>query len=288
MNDFQRIKHTDEQLQLVARGYSMRQLYWPSYTWKIQTQYLNKIEVKKQILEDKGINIDIFSKRKADLFNKINASFYHLSRLKENESAIISLGKEMAEQSKGHMEQGILGIIGTPYEPIDYEYEALLVTLKSSLDILARILSEPSGIPTDNIVSLLNNAQQCKKSNEFLTNVRTLLSKTEHIKIITEFRDKSGIPSKRNYAVHHGSLPTGTINIQFTATDLGILKTRTMEPNDELTDPRKQQTIEDYATYLFYATCDLIIEGLELLLDQKLPRGNKVCVYEERQSKQTR
>lgn len=287
MDNFQGTEPTQEELELVAQSYAMRQMYWPSYTWQIQTAHLNKIDDKKQALEKRGIDLELFKKRKTDLFNKINASFYHLQKLKENEETIVALGKKMAEKSKGHTPKGVLGIVGMPYEPIDYEYEALLVTLKSGLDIVSMILAQPSDLGSDNIASLLNDAQQAKRPNDFLTSVVKLLAKEEHTKVIDEFKNKDGVRSKRNYAVHQGSLPTGTINIQYTAdnADIGILKTRTLDVGGELADFRKQQSLDDYATGLFYATCDLAVEALELVVDQELPKGQKMSVYAARSSK---
>lgn len=247
------------------------------------------MDKKQEGLEENCVDIKLFNTRKIDLFNKINASFYHLQKLKENESTVIELGKKMAEESKKHTPRGIFGIVGTPYEPIDYEYEALLVTLKSALDITAMMLSQPSGLHSDNIISLLNDSQQAKRPNGFLVKVKEILAKKEHTKTIDEFRNKDGVSSKRNHAVHQGSLPTGTINIQFAAEhiEIGILKTRIMEVGGEVKDySRKQQSLDDYTTSLFYVVCDLIVEGLELLLNKTLPKGKKMSVYDARQIKQ--
>jgi len=284
MDQFQGTEPTQDELRLVAESYAIRQMYWPSYTWQIQTQHLNKIDEKRQALETNGVEVDPFTKHQSDLFNKINASFYHLEKLKENENTIIELGKRIAKESKKHTPNGAFGVIGAPYEPIEYEYEALLVTLKSGLDILAMMLAQPSGLHCDNIGSLSNESEQAKKPNDFLTKVKTMLAKDEHHKTLDEFRNKDGVHSKRNYAVHHGSLPTGTINIQFTAdsAEFGILKTRTMEVGGEMTSFTEQRNLEDYVTDLFYATCDLIIEGLELLISCSLPKGEKASVYEAR------
>ena len=290
MNQFQGSEPTQEELALVAQGYAMRQVYWPSYTWQIQTKYLNKIDESRQTLESNGGDVDLFNKHKSDLFNKINASFYHLEKLKENENTVINLGKKMAEESKKHMPDRVFGIVGTPYEPIEYEYEALLVTLKSALDITAMMLAQPSKLGSDNIASLFNDSSQAKRPNSILSAVKNLLTKDEHRKIIDEFKNKDGVHSKRNYAVHQGSLPTGTINIQFTAasTEIGILKTRTMEVGGGMADFDKQQSLDDYATELFYSVCDLIVEGLELLVGQTLPKGSRMSVYEERRATKSR
>lgn len=287
MDNFQGTEPTKEELELVAQSYAMRQAYWPSYTWQIQTAHLNKVDDIKQALEERGVDVELFKKRKSDLFNKINASFYHLQKLKENEEIIISHGKKMAEKSQEHTPKGVLGIVGMPYEPIDYEYEALLVTLKSGLDIVAMILAQPSNLSADNIASLLNDAQQAKHPNDFLAKVIKLLAEDEHVKVVDEFKNKDGVSSKRNYAVHKGSLPTGTINIQYTSdnANIGILKTRTLDVAGEMADFRKQQNLDDYATGLFYATCDLIIEALEILVGYELLKGLRMSVYEARASK---
>ena len=287
MDEFHGAEPTPEDLAYVAQSYAMRQLYWPSYTWKIQTEHLNKIDAKEQTLIDKGVDIDAFQRRKSDLFDKINASFYHLRKLKENEETIIALGKKMAEQSRQHTPVGVLGIVGMPYEPINYEYEALLVSLKTGMDIISALLAEASGFgkSVDDLSKLLNASTHAIKPNQFLIQVNTLLEGEQHKRTIQEFRNKNGVKSKRNFAVHEGSLPTGTINIQFAAnnTEIGILKTRTADLGGiEETDFSKQQNLDGYADSLFYDVCDFIIGGLELLLDKKLPKGKKASVYEAR------
>ncbi len=286
MNRFKSIEPTQEEADRVAQIYAMRQIYWPAYTWILQTKYLNNIECKRDALEGKGVDVTAFSVFKSDLFNKVNASFYHLQKLKENELAVIKLGKKMAKKSKEHMPRNVLGIVGIPYEPIDYEYEALLVTLKSALDIMTMMLAQPAGLQIDNIGALLNECQQTKRSSDFLAKVRELVTKEEHYKTIDEFRNKEGIKSKRNYAVHQGSLPTGTINIQFVLNKpkISILKTSAIEVGSEKVDLKNQQNLDVYATNLFYAVCDLVIDSLSILLGEVLPKGKKTSVYDERQA----
>lgn len=286
MDSFQGTEPTPEELAFVARSYAMRQMYWPSYTWQIQTEHLNKVDVTEQKLKSNNVDVESFNKHRSDLFDKINASFYHLQKLKENEEVVIALGKQMADESKSHTPVGVMGIVGMPYEPINYEYEALLVTLKSGLDIISMMLAQPSklSLNVDDIGKLLRASQDTKKPNEFLAKVKAVLTKEGHTKTIAEFMNKDGVRSKRNHAVHQGSLPTGTINIQFAANNagLGILKTRTLEVDGNMGDVWEQQNLDDYATSLFYAVCDLIIEGLELLVGESLPRGEKMSIYEAR------
>lgn len=286
MKHFKSTEPTQEEAARVAQIYAMRQIYWPAYTWLIQTKHLNNMGSKKEALEANGVDVAIFNARKSDLFNKVNASFYHLQKLKENELAVIKLGKRIAKKSKEHLPRNVLGIVGIPYEPIDYEYEALLVTLKSALDIMTMILAQPAGLQIDNIGALLNECQQNKRSSDFMAKIRELVTKEEHYNTIDEFKNKGEVKSKRNYAVHQGSLPTGTINIQFVCNQpkINILKTSTLEIGGEKVDFRKQQTLDDYATNLFYAVCDLIIDGLDILLGETLPKGKKTSVYDERQA----
>lgn len=278
-------------LELVEKSYRMRQKYWPSYTWEIQTKYLNDPKNYSKNLAKKCIDLKAFSKNKASLFNKINSSFYHLQRLKENERKITSLGRSMAKESRKKIEAQVLGIIGTPYEPIEYEYEAILVTLKSSLDIFSTIISDYLNLKVDNIASLLNNVEQSKDTNKSIIEVKNLLNRVEYIKIIEEFQNnkKDNTPSKRNYGVHKGSLPTQTINIQFAkrTKKVSILKTGLVEINNTPL-PTKRTSLEDYATNTFYSTCDLIIEGLELLLGKHLPKGEKCSVYVSRKKSMKR
>lgn len=286
-NNFPNIEQTGEDLELIARSYAMRQMYWPDYTWTIQTKYLKIIETKRLKLAKQRVDTEILKKRLSDLFNKINASFYHLKKLDENEKAIIKLGKKMARKSLARIPKGVLGIIGTPYEPIEYEYEALLVTLKSALDITAIILAPICNLSSDNIVSLYNDAQQVKRPTPFLTKLLSFINQPKRIQIINEFRNKNdGTKSKRNYAVHQGSLPTGTINIQFTTSPkISVLKTRTIEVGEDITRFKNQPHLEYYCTELFYTTCDLIIDAIELIINEKLIRGQKTSVYDQRRKR---
>ncbi len=290
MDPSQNTNPTQSQLSLVAQSYAMREKYWPAYTWPLQTKYLNILDDKKDFLKKNNIDMNAFSRHKIDLFNKINASFYHLQRLKENEESTIELGKEIAKEFKKDMSKGVLGLIGAPYEPIGYEYEAILVTLRSALDITATMLSQPSGLEIDNISKLQNESKQAQKPNKFLKSVKKLLLKEENIKVLDEFINKKNQKSKRNYAVHDGSLPTGTINIRFTKEnpDLGILKTCTMQINDKFPDLKKREYLEDYTTNLFYATCDLIIEALGLLVGETLPKGEKISIFEAKEQAKAR
>ena len=290
MDVFQGAEPNTEDLAFIANSYAMRQLYWPSYTWKIQTEHLNKLDGKEKALLNKGIDIEVFQRRKSDLFDKINASFYHLQKLKENEEIILDLGKQMAQQSRKHTPGGVLGIVGMPYEPISYEYEALLVSLKTGIDIISMLLAQASGLSSniDNLARLLSALPQTKKQNNVLPRVKKLIAKKQHVTTLDEFTNKDGTKSKRNFAVHEGSLPTGTINIQFAAKhkEIGILKTRTADLGGiEKTDFTMQQNLDGYASNLFYGVCDFIIDGLSLLLNITLPRGEKLSVYEERLGK---
>lgn len=279
---------SDEQMKLVAKSYAMRQQYWPAYTWSVQTVGLNKLEEKRTELETKGVDIEKFSKNKVDIFNKLNASFYHLQKLKENETAIVQLGREMAEESKRSMPVGVNGILDMPYEPIDYEYEALLVTLRSALDILAMAIAGPMDLSSDDIMKLLNESRQQQNPNDTSKAIQALLSSEGHTATINEFRNQNGVKSKRNYAVHQGSLPTGTINIQYAASvpEIGILKTRTMEIDGGAMDFTQKQSLDDYAENLFYSVCDLVIEALEVVVGWQLPKGERHSVYEGRLKKQ--
>lgn len=280
-NDFREPEITPRELALVSQSYAIRQVYWPAYTWSLQTEHLNKTIDREDAFKTNGIDVETFNKHRSSLFNKINASFYHLQKLKENENLVLELGKRMAEESKKSIKQGVIGIVGTPYEPVDYEYEALLVTLKSALDITAMMLSQPSGLNSDNIGSLFKEGEEAEKPNSFLVQVNQLLK--AHNETINEFRNRNGQRSKRNHAVHQGSLPTGTINHQFTAQhpEIGVLKTRVMGVGGGMPRLKEQKTLDDYTTNLFYNTCDLIIDALSLLVGEALPRGPRCSVYEQ-------
>lgn len=277
-----------EQLEMVAKTYAARSRYWPSYTWKIQTSYLQILNNNRDDFTAQGIDVEALRKHNSSLFDKINASFYHLETLREHESFIINLSKQGVNGSRKNTPVNAVGIIASPYEPISYEYEAILVTLKSALDVMVMIVAPYCELASDDLAKFINEASQKKIPNDLLKKILSVVRESENNKIIKEFLNDSGKRSKRNHAVHQGSLPTGTINLQYTVSDpeVGILKTRTMGLDITTVNPLEEQDLEAYCANLFYGVSEIAIQALEALLDQALPRGKKMSVYDER--KETR
>ncbi|HEX6462507.1 MAG TPA: hypothetical protein VFZ58_04555 [Candidatus Saccharimonadales bacterium] len=273
-----------EQLEMVAKTYAARSRYWPSYTWKIQTSYLQTLNNNKDGFTDRGIDVEALRKHNSDLFDKINASFYHLETLREHESFIINLSKQGVDGSRKNTPANTIGIIASPYEPVSYEYEAILVTLKSALDVMVMTVAPYCELTSDDLAKFINEAPQRKNPNDLLQKMLSIVQESNNDKVIKEFLNGVGKKSKRNHAVHQGSLPTGTINLQYTASDpeVGILKTRTMGLDIVTTNPFEEQDLETYCANLFYGVSEIAMQALEALLDQALPRGEKMSVYDER------
>ena len=264
---------------------TQRSKYWPAYTWQIQRSYSSSIKDK---LSDEFIIFETdFEKIYFDIFDKINASFYHLECLKTNEKIAIQTGKELAKiQIPGT--EGMIGIAGSPYEPIGYEYEAFLVMIKSALDFIAILLAKGFNRKEDNIVSLVNNLQVNSSSNSTLERkIYALLSTPQSKAFIDSYKgNKPGSKSKRNFATHSGSLPIGTINIPINNPQVSPLLSKALDPNssDPYISLSHSQNLVEYCENQFYQTCDLLIEILSLISNSKFKCGPKSSVYEVRLS----
>lgn len=244
-----------------------------------------------QLKAEQIITKDDFEKMYFSIFDKINASFYHLERLKENEEIAVQTGKELVK-IKIPGTEGMVGIAGSPYEPIEYEYEAFLATIKSALDFVSILLAKGLNRKEDDIVSFTNNIQTNKTDPTTLKGkIYALLCSPKYKTFIDEYKgNKPGSKSKRNFATHQGSLPIGTINIPINSPTLEPLLSKALNPNDP--DPhlsiRTSQNLVEYCEDQFYQACDLLIEILSLISDNKIEHGPKSSVYQERIDSRTK
>ncbi|MEO8581729.1 MAG: hypothetical protein ABI425_04080 [Patescibacteria group bacterium] len=288
INDISEIPEpTIEQLRLVQYGYRLRHVYWPDYTFDSQRSCLKVLKTKKNKIESLGLEEDKLRKRLSAIFDKLNASFYHLERIKENEQLLVDFVKKFATESKSKIPDGVLAMFGGRYEPINHEYESFLISLKSALDILSISISQACGFNVDNITQLDNHlkSQSKKKTSDFSLKLKKLFDKKKNVKIIEEFKNGESI-SKRNYAVHHGSLGAGSVSIQFTSNSPNKKKPKAIileiDENGKLIKVR--ELLKD-CEEIFYDSCDLFVDILEILLEQKLQKGKKTSVYLERDLK---
>lgn len=281
-NDFPVPEIDEDELLFIDKMYAFRELYWSHYTWQAQTSYLKIIEKKQEVLMKRGIDLQSHREQISSIFSKINGSFYHLQRLKENEQFIIDLGTEVAKKGQTKISPGTLGMFGANYEPIGYEYEAVLVTLKSALDVLAIILSSIIGSKSDDVLKLANEMEQVKKVSGFKTRLKHFFSQESHKRLIAEFKNNNGVKSRRNYAVHIGTLSTGTINLQFVSdrSELGVIKSKAMPTTPSTMPLPKEKDLDSYCTTLFYDVSDMIVAGLELILEETLSKGEKKSIFE--------
>ena len=263
--------------------YMQRSEYWPAYTWEIQTSYSKDIESK--ISSELKISKEDFRTMYFNIFHKINASFYHLQRLKKNQETAIKIGQAMAK-IKIPGTESMIGIASVPYEPIEYEYETLLGTIKSTLDFISILVASGFGRKEDNILILLNNIKFLKlKKGSLEKKVYTFLKNDQFTDLFESFRNPSkDLKSKRNFATHKGPLPIGTINIPINNPSASILLVKAIDPNDP--NPHSSllnsADLVKYCENQFYQTCDLLIGILSILVKKQLRPGQKVSVYEQK------
>lgn len=264
--------------------YSQRSKYWPAYTWKVQTSFTS--DIKGKISSEFSISDADFEKIFFDIFDKVNASFYHLERLKESEDIAIHTGKELAKLKIPGTE-GMISIAGSPYEPITYEYEALLVTIKSALDFIAILLAKGLNKNIDNIISFINNTHVDSPSSYTLEGkVISLLGRPKYKTFIEGYKgNQPGSKSKRNFATHDGSLPIGTINIPTNNPHAQPLLSKALDPNK--TDPYASlphaQNLVEFCEAQFYQLCDLLIGVLSVIIDTEIRHGPRGSVYNQKQ-----
>lgn len=266
--------------------YTQRSKYWPAYTWKVQTSYF--FDIKEKIVYEFKISNTDFEKNYFDIFDKINSSFYHLERLKENEGIAVQMGKELAKIQIPGIE-GMVGIAGAPYEPIVYEYESFLVTIKSTLDFIAILLAKGFNRREDNIVNFFDGIKSRNAKPDSLEGkMYALFNRVEFVNLFNEYRnpDKDQ-KSKRNFAAHKGSLPIGTINIPINNPGAPTLLSKALNPNvsKPYLDSLSSQNLIEYCEGQFYQTCDLLIETLSLITNTQLKPGPKNSIYKQKLEK---
>jgi hypothetical protein len=270
--------------QTIEESYAARRIYWPAYTWPVQTSYSgiiakNEVELSTRLPK---INKDALTNHVGDLFNKVNATFYHLQQLKASEKKAVEIGVKLASVSPSGFEKSI-GIAGSYYEPTQYEYEALLTSAKTALDILAIIISKCFGRKEDNIVALFNNLNQASKVSPIETQFKDLFNQPANASFIALF---SREVSRRNYAVHAGSLPIGTINVPINNPRASIIKSKAHDPHKpilgQIRGTHKAADLDDYCEGTFYSMADIVVDCLSLLLNTKFEKGTKASLQDER------
>ncbi len=282
------IKPSEEGLALMGYASALRHRYWPHYTWNIQTKQLKDFDNNDSYFAQNNIDIKHIKTTFPDLFDKINSSFYHLQVLKENEELITEVGRKIAQAGQADLPAGMLGIAGMLYEPINYEYEAMLVTLKSAIDIMVTLVAPICSLSTnvDTLSRLLKESRKTDKPNEFHKKMKALLKEEKFLPLFEEFQWNGNTRSKRDHAVHRGSLSTGTINIQYTsnADHIGVLKSKAVPVGEKMTDIHTTPDLDQYCTSLFYLTCDFLVDVLQLVVNRNLIRGQKMSIYEHQVS----
>lgn len=264
--------------------YSQRSKYWPAYIWDIRTSYTSNI--KGKISNEFNVSGIDFEKMYFNIFNKINDAFYHFESLKEAEEIGIQTGKELSK-IKIPGTEGMIGIAGSPFEPIGYEYESCLISIKSALDFISILIAKGLNKNVDNIVALDNNIEQIKNfdSSTLEGEIYTLFKKELFKAFIDEYRgNKSGSKSKRNFATHDGPLPTGTINVPINNPNAEVLPSKALDINnpDPFSSIKESKNLIEYCEDQFYKLCDFFIEILSLISNNNFTYGPKKSVYEQK------
>lgn len=264
--------------QLIEESYAARRIYWPAYTWPVQTSYAGIIvkNEAKIFASLSGINKDDLINHLSDLFNKINATFYHLQQLKTSERKAVEMGLKLASISPSGFKKSI-GVASSYYEPTQYEYEALLISAKTAMDILTIIIAKSIGRHEDSIVSLLHNLNQTKNLSVIEIKLKVALN---NFSIFIDTFSKN--VSKRNYAVHNGSLPIGTINVPINNPHAPIINSKAHDPRSPISEQMRKVhqviNLEDYCENVFYSMADIAVDCLEILLDTKFNKGTKTSL----------
>lgn len=267
--------------------YTQRSKYWPAYTWEIQKSYSKNI--KDKITSELKLSKGDFGEMYSNVFHKINASFYHLQRLKENQEIALKIGQTMVKIKIPGTEK-MIGVAGVPYEPTGYEYETFIVTIKSALDFISILIAKSFGWKEDNILSLINRIKLRKVNTKQILKEKicAFLENYQFTELIGSFKKPGqGRKSKRDFTVHKGPLPVGTINIPINNPKATTLLTKALDPNDPKPHFSSQNTPDliKYCEDQFYQTCDLFTGILSILSDNQFTPGPKVSVYEQRRKK---
>ncbi|MEA2056420.1 MAG: hypothetical protein U9O78_01735 [Patescibacteria group bacterium] len=262
--------------------YKQRMKYWPAYTWKIQTSYSS--DIKDSVVSEFKMSAVELKKIYFNIFDKINASFYHLECLRGNEEIAVQIGRELAGV-KIPGTKDMVGIVGSPYEPIGYEYEAFLTTIKSALDFIAMLLAKGLDKSEDNIISLVNRMRTDNADSSTLEGQIYSLLNAQKIKtFIDGYKgNRPGFKSKRNYAIHDGSLPVGTINIPINNQRVSPTLSKALDPNSPNSHASllRSQNLIEFCDNQFYQTCNILIKILSLITNTQLTPGPMSSVYDQ-------
>lgn len=261
--------------------YTLRNKYWPAYTWKIQTSYSENFE--DDVINKLKISKEDFKTIFFNIFNKINASFYHLQKLKESEEITIKLGKKLSSIEIPEMKK-MIGIAFSYYEPAQYEYESFLISIKSSLDFISILISNSVGRNEDEITGISNAAKSRQIRRLPLENSLYNLALIQpYSQLINEFKNPNRGKSKRNFAVHVGSLPIGGINTPINNPKASVTLFKMLDPYNKNLGYINAPNLVKYCDSMFYTTCDFLIDVLSILSNTKLKHGFKMSLLEYKQ-----
>ncbi|MCL5407525.1 MAG: hypothetical protein M1429_03460 [Patescibacteria group bacterium] len=235
-----------EMLSFVASHYNYRHKYWSAYFWP--TREKANLKIPKYYLKE-----ILF-----DCFDKINACYYHMKRLKEEEEKIIYDN----QISKIHTSI-YPGVIGVPSEAIVFEYEAFILQQEACLQVIARVISLFFGSHNNSFKKLHNILSNVPKAkSRKAQSILSLLKKfNNYFKEIGIF--ESGTRSIRDFASHYGQLKVGTINIQISMSEIESFPAIKAKKIDHLAkeDPvgfTNKEDLYDFCKRNFYYLCQFI------------------------------
>ena len=262
-------------LELVDKSYKIRHRYQSDYFWNTRMK-VNAIfndgsnNVMKDISESKNgfSDADEFRKRLFNSFDKINAIFYHLEKLKEEEELVMQLSGKIAEESEKINKNP--GVIVTPLESINYEFESFIMQAKACLDVFCYAV----GYYYKNVARFSTFEKMIKNCNA--KKLLKILDSNEYEFLVKEFISKEQEKSKRDFSSHYGSLPVGQLNMPINSNGQKILKSFIVDHLGKKESlPKKPIEIEQYCNDVFYEICEFMVTVLETLFDEKFERGKK-------------
>ena len=261
---------TKEQLFVMNQLSILRNKHRSSYFWKTRLN-INDYWNKNPKSIPSGVREIFF-----DSFDKINAVFYHLQKINEQEDLILQVGSKLRKITNIESPPGVAGIT---HEPISYEFELFIMQSSACLEVFSRAVSicfkNESGFRE--LKKSLINVKKAKA-----TQIVRCLEKKKYTSLMKEFikeKGSSGRQNRRDYSVHFGTLNTGTINIPI-ASPQKVIRSYVTELSKNNTSPFGAQDLISFCKNYFYLLCDLIREILEILFSVKLEKGMKTSTLE--------
>lgn len=271
-----------ELLQKMQAAYAARTRYWSHYMWPARDTVNKYLTGEPSILQANSKGRSSTGKLRnliLEGLDKLNASFYHLVKLRENEELPIKIGGDFAAAA-GPLNPGWHGMVGLPYEPVGYEYEAIVVQSKAAFDLCGSAIAYYLDLNFRDVKGLRPALEQSKHPKAHALSAQ--FKSEKYTRLYDELNDKDGEHSKRNWLEHYGTLPVGEVHINYYGKDQAVNKA-VVRPHGKTgpptpTMPPNYQSVDDYCTDLFYLVCDFVLDVYAILFDLGIRAGERESV----------